>query len=133
MHFQKKKVQKLVRLICSMLLLVLATTMTDRQETTELPQAMPQVCCSHYTDAGQSTTERTLAHLYNERWAMPVYATGEFPGYHPTHSKHKSLQVAHRPDYQCTLRTHLGAHPHKTPVHHHVIDYYIYTLEHIFI
>ena len=123
----------MVRLICSILLLVLATTFADKQEVTELPEAMPQVRCSHYTDAGQSTTERTLAHLYDERFAMPIYATGEFSGYHSTHSKHKCLQAVHRPDYQCTLRNHIGTHPHRPPVHHHVIDYYIYTLEHILI
>lgn len=131
---KRKKVQRLVQLICSTLLLVLATSMANKQEVTELPQAMPQVRVSCYTNAKQSTAERTMAHLYSERLATPIYTTGELPGYHPTHSKHKCLQNILHPDRSSTLRANAdGSFHHRSPIYHHVIDYYIYTLEHILI
>ena len=124
----------MVKFICSTLLLMLATTMTDRQEVTEPQEAMPQMRVSSYTDAEQSTAARTMAHLFAERLAIPVYVTGELSGYQPTHSKPKCLQSNQRSGYN-NLHPHesIGLHPHRIPIHHHVIDYYIYTLEHILI
>lgn len=131
---KRKKVQRLVRFICSTLLFVLATSMVNKQEVTELPQAMPQVRVSCYTNAEQSTAERTMAHLYDERLAIPIYTAGELPGYHPTHSKHKCQQNILHPDRSSTLHASAGdSFHHRNPIYHHVIDYYIYTLEHILI
>ena len=125
--------QRLVRFICSMFLFTLATIMANKQEPTELQEAIPQICMSCYTDAEQSTAERTMAHLYDEQIAIPLYSTGEFSSYHPTHSKPKCLQSAQRPNRNCILRSYIGPYHHQTPTHPHVIDYYIYTLEHILI
>ena len=113
---------------------MLATTMTDRQEVTEPQEAMPQMRISCYTDAEQSAAARTMAHLFDEYLAIPIYVTGELPGYHPTHSKPKCLQGNQRSGYN-TPHPHesTGLHPHRASIHHHVIDYYIYALEHILI
>ena len=117
-----------------MLLLMLATTMADRQETTEPQEATPQMRVACYTDAEQSATARTIAHLFAERLAIPVYVTGDLPGYHPTHSKPKCLQGNLRTGYNSShLHEGTDFHLHRILVHHHVIDYYIYTLEHILI
>jgi len=117
-----------------MLLLMLATTMAaNRQETTEPQEAMPKMHISCYTDAEQSAAKRTMAHLFAERLAVPTYATGELPGYHPTHSKHKCLQGNLRTGYNPHLHEDISLHSQRTPIYHHVIDYYIYTLEHILI
>lgn len=117
-----------------MLLLMLATTMADRQETTEPQEAMPQMYISSYTDAEQSAAERTMAHLFAERLAVPAYATGELPGYHPTHSKPKCLQGNLRTGYNNPhLHEDTSLHSQRAPIYYHVIDYYIYTLEHILI
>ena len=124
--------QRLVKFICSTILLILAATMSGRQETTEPQEAMPQIRVSCYTDAEQSAAARTMAHLFDEYLAIPIYVTGELPGYHPTHSKPKCL-----PGNQRSGTNNPHAHPgtglrtQRIPIHHHVIDYYIYTLEHI--
>ena len=117
-----------------MLLLMLATTIANRQENTESQEVIPQMRVSCYTDAEQSAAARTIDHLFDEYLAIPIYVTGELPGYHSTHSKPKCLQGNQRSGYN-TLHPHesTGLHPHRTPIHHHVIDYYIYTLEHILI
>ena len=131
---KREKVQRLVKFICLMLLLMLATTMADKQETTEPQEAMPKMHISCYTDAEQSAAARTMAHLFDEYLAIPIYVTGELPGYHPTHSKPKCLQGNQRSGYN-NPHTHdsTGLHTQQIPIHHHVIDYYIYTLGHILI
>ena len=129
---KRKKVQRLVKFICSMLLLMLATTMAERQETTEPQEAMPKMHISCYTDAEQSATERTMAHLFAERLAVPAYAMEELSGYPPTYPKPKCLQGNLRMGYNTShLHEGTGIHSQRTPIFHHVIDYYIYTLEHI--
>lgn len=117
-----------------MLLLMLATTIANRQENTELQEVIPQMRVSCYTDAEQSAAARTMAHLFDEYLAIPIYVTGELPGYHPTHSKPKCLQGNQRSGYN-NPPTHddTRLHTQRTPIYHHVIDYYIYTLEHILI
>ena len=131
---KRKKVQRVVKFICSILLLMIVTTMADRQEATEPQEAMPQMRVSCYTDAEQSAVARTMAHLFAERMAIPVYVTGELPGYHPTHSKPKCLQGNLRTGYNSShLHEGTSFHPQRIPIHYHVIDYYIYTLEHILI
>ena len=117
-----------------MLLFMLATTIADRQENTESQEAIPQMRVSCYTDAEQSAAARTMAHLFDEYLAIPIYVTGELPGYHSTHSKPKCLQGNQRSVYN-NPPTHdgTGLHTQRIPIYHHVIDYYIYTLEHILI
>lgn len=107
---------------------------TERQETTTWQEAVPQNPISHYIHAEQPTAERTLAHLYDERIVLPIHTIGEVPGYHPHHSKSKSLHTAEQSNRRSTQAIFISnlAH-HSTPIHHHVIDYYIYTLEHILI
>ena len=117
-----------------MLLLMLATTIADRQENTESQEVIPQMRVSCYTDAEQSAAARTMAHLFDEYLAIPIYVTGELPGYHPTHSKPKCLQGNLRTGHNSShLHEGTDFHLHRTPIYHHVIDYYIYTLEHILI
>lgn len=117
-----------------MLLLMLATTMADRQETTEPQEATPQMRVACYTDAEQSDAARTIAHLFAERLAIPVYVTGDLPGYHPTHSKPKCLHQAYRDKWHDIRASFIsGFASHRSPIHQHAIDYYIYTLEHILI
>ena len=126
--------QRLVKYICSILLVVLAMTLADKQENTTWQEAMPQEHTSHYISAEQPVAERTIAHLYNERIAMPIHAAGEIPGYHPHHSKPKCLQTADRLNrHSSYLMLGNGFEHHPSPVYYHVIDYYIYTLEHILI
>lgn len=117
-----------------MLLFLFVAMMTDKQEVVEPQNAMPQMRVSCYVDAEQATTARTLEHLYTERLAMPVCVTGELPGYHPTHSKPKCLQSTHRANSNSSFRSEIVSYfPHRMILHSHVIDYYIYTLEHIII
>lgn len=123
-----------MKYICSVLLIVLAMTLADKQENTTWQESMPHNNISHYICAEQPAAERTIEHLFNERIAMPIYAAGEVPGYHPHHSKPKCLHSADRPNRHSSYRIlGNGFEHHQSPVYHHVIDYYIYTLEHILI
>jgi hypothetical protein len=130
-----KKVQRLVKIICSMLLMILALTeANDIQKNTEPQEAMPQMPVVTYIHAKPSTSQDTMGHLFTTQWAVPIYLAGELPGYHPHHSKPKCLQSTHRQDYNCIHDAEtIGIHHQRTTFHHHVIDYYIYTLEHILI
>ena len=117
-----------------MFLMVFVTMWTTKQESTEPHEAMPQVCHICYLRAEQPAAQRTIAHLYAEQIAVPIYASGEIPGYHPHHSKPKCLHTPHKQsrfDARAALAD-KSVH-HSIPIHHHVIDYYIYTLEHILI
>lgn len=109
-------------------------TGADYPENATCREVMPKGDVVSCIQAEQPAAERTIAHLYAERIAMPVHATGEMPGYHPNHSKSKCLPTSERP-------ARYGTHPFftstvrtcPTPVQYHVIDYYIYGLEHILI
>ena len=126
--------QRLVKYICSVLLAVLALTMADNQGYTTWQEAMPQGNALQCFQAEQPAAERTINHLFNERIAMPIHAAGEIPGYHPHHSKPKCLQTADRLNrFNSSVRIINGVAHHRSPIHHNVIDYYIYTLEHILI
>ena len=129
-----KKVLRLVIYMSAMLLMWLATTMANEQENTTWQEAMPHEYTAHCTLIQQETTERTIDHLYNEHLILPVYATGEVPGYHPHHSKPKCLHHADRSKWHDTLAIFINEllH-HRSTIHQHAIDYYIYTLEHILI
>lgn len=113
---------------------MVALTWADKQENVTWKEPMPQSHALHYICAEQPAAERTIGNLFNERIAIPVPAVGETPGYHPCHSKPKCLHTTDRQNRFSPYRTtHNGIVHHHSPVHHHVIDYYIYTLEHILI
>ena len=106
----------------------------SQKESTESQEAIPQICYSCSIQAEQTITEKAIAHLYAERTAMPIYTLSEIPGLNPQHSKPKCLQATDKlgnngvfPHIPCN-----SIRLYNTP-HHHVIDYYIYTLEHILI
>lgn len=117
-----------------MLLMMLALTSADKQENTTWQESMPQSHASYYIDTEQWAAERSIEHLLNERIAITAPAIGEIPGYHPHHSKPKCLQTTDRHNrLSPSQTTDIGMEHHHSPVYHHVIDYYIYTLEHILI
>ena len=116
-----------------MLLMAFVTMWTNKQENTGPHEAMPQICHICYLRAEQPAAERTIAHLYAEQIAVPIYASGEISGYHPHHSKPKCLHTTHKQNrFGTQALADKSVHP-SVPIHHHVIDYYIYTLEHILI
>lgn len=126
--------QRLVKYICSVLLAVLVMTMTSNQEHTTWQEAMPQKYGTPYISAEQPTSERTIAHLLDEQIAISITAVGENPGYHPQHSKPKCLHTTDKQNrYVSYLILRKGTSHLQSPIYHHVIDYYIYTLEHILI
>ena len=129
-----KKVLRLVIYMSAMLLMLIAITTANKQENTTWQEAMPHEYVAHATLIQQETTERTIDHLYNEHLILPVYATGEVPGYHPHHSKPKCLHQAYRDKWHDIRASFIsGFASHRSPIHQHAIDYYIYTLEHILI
>ena len=129
---KKEKVKRLVKYISLLFLLVLSIMQTGLQEEPVSNEPMPQEQQIYTFVTERPFTERTIAHLYSEQIANTVLTAGELPGYHPHHSKPKCLHTnlqknrhAISSDNQHTL--------HHSPCFYHVIDYYIYTLEHILI
>jgi hypothetical protein len=105
---------------------------TGLQEEPVSNEQMPQEQRIYTFVTERPFAERTITHLYSEQIAVPVLTAGELPGYHPHHSKPKCLHTnlqknrhSISSDNQYTL--------HHSPYFYHVIDYYIYTLEHILI
>ena len=124
--------ERLVKYISLLFLLVLSIMQTGLQEEPVSNEPIPQEQRIHAFVTERPFAERTITHLYSEQIAIPVLATGELPGYHPHHSKPKCLHInlqknrhSISSDNQYTL--------HHSPFFYHVIDYYIYTLEHILI
>ena len=129
-----KKVLRLVVYMSTMLLMLLATMTANEQENTTWQEAMPHEYVAHCSLIQQETTERTIDHLYIEHLIIPAYVTGEVPGYHPHHSKPKCLHHADRSKWHDTHAAFTnGLLHHRSTIHQHAIDYYIYTLEHILI
>lgn len=109
-------------------------TITSNQEHTTWLEAMPQKYNTPSISAEQPTSERAIAHLLDEQMAISILAAGEIPGYHPQHSKPKCLHTTDKQNrYGSYLVLSKGCPHLQTPIYHHVIDYYIYTLEHILI
>lgn len=116
------------------LLLLVAMAGTIEQEHTESQEALPQENVAYYIHAEKAAAEPTNAYLFAERLAIPAFATVEFSGSNQHSSKSKGLPTIDRLN-RCK--------PHPDDVYHiphhqrttcfHVIDYYIYTLEHILI
>lgn len=127
-----KKVKGLVKNIGLLFLLVLSMVWIGQQEKSELQEAVPQAQRICTIVSGQSTAERAFDHLFTEQMAIPALTAGEIPGYHPQHSKPKCLHTnIQKNRYAISFdKQHTT---HQTLCLHHVIDYYIYTLEHILI
>ena len=102
-----KKVLRLVIYMSAMLLMLIAITTANKQENTTWQEAMPHEYVAHATLIQQETTKRTIDHLHIEHLISPAYVTGE------------------------AFTNRLAFH--RSTVHQHAIDYYIYTLEHILI
>ena len=129
-----KKVLRLVIYMSAMLLMLIAITTANKQENTTWQEAMPHEYVAHATLIQQETTKRTIAHLHIEHLISPAYVIGEVPGYHPHHSKPKCLHHADRSKWHDTRAAFTNRLAfHRSTVHQHAIDYYIYTLEHILI
>ncbi|MBO5250930.1 MAG: hypothetical protein J6B31_02905 [Bacteroidaceae bacterium] len=123
------------RNICSiLLLLVFATTSATKQDDTTRQESMPKQIVAHCISAKQPVAERTISHLFDERIVLPIRAVSELPGFHPGSSKFKCLHTPECPSYRSThlFFTNISE-LHLSPFPFHVIDYYIYTLEHILI
>ena len=79
----------------------------------------------------QPFSEKPLNHLFSENIAIPVQIAGELPSFHHQQSKSKHILTTNRPN---RINLHTAEVGHSTfNRYHHMIDYYIYTLEHILI
>ena len=79
----------------------------------------------------QPFSEKPLNQLFSENIAIPVQIAGELPSFHPHQSKSKHILTTNRPN---RFNLHTAEVGHSAFYrYHHVIDYYIYTLEHILI
>ena len=129
-----KKVLRLVIYMSAMFLMLLATTTANEQGNTTWQEAMPHEYVAHCSLIQQENTERPIDHLYIEHFIIPAYVISEVPGYHPHHSKPKCLHHADRSKWHDTHTASInGLLHHRSIIHQHAIDYYIYTLEHILI
>ena len=118
-----------------MLLMILALTeANDIQKNTEPQEAIPQTHVVTYIDA-KPTASTDTTNFLSTQWAVPIHFMGELPGYHSHHSKPKCLQNIHRQNYYNSIHDAeaMEIRHQRTNIHFHVIDYYIYTLEHILI
>ena len=116
-----------------MLLMVLSIAWTSHREVTELQneiQQEEQVCSVIRSE--YPTTEKAIAHHYAEQVAIPFSAVIELSGQHLYSSKSKSMQTNIQNNRHVRTLGYSTLYNH-TPIPYHVIDYYIYTLEHILI
>ena len=129
-----KMAQSLGKYIGLIFLMVFAKTWIDKQEITEAQEAIPQTQHMCFLQSEQPITQRTIAHLYSEQIAISIYALGEIPGYQSQSSKHTSSHTVNRMNRHRMQIVPLEESIHSSAfIRHHVIDYYIYTLEHILI
>jgi hypothetical protein len=105
---------------------------TGLQEEPVSNESMPQEQRIYAFVTERPLAERTITHLYSEQIAVPVLTAGELPGYHPHHSKPKCLHT-HLQKNRYAISSDNQHILHHSPCFYHVIDYYIYTLEHILI
>ena len=129
---KEKKVQRLVKYIKLLFLLLFPAMWIGQLEETASQVTMPlehRICTF---ESEQPIAERTIAHLYSEQIAVPVFTIGELSCYHPHHFKPKCWQMnvqkcrGVKPSAKPDLNIH-------SPCFYHMLDYYIYTLEHILI
>ena len=129
---KKEKVKRLVKYISLLFLLVLSITQAGLQKEPVSDEQIPQEQRIYAFVTERPLAERTITHLYSEQIAVPVLTAGELPGYHPHHSKPKCLHTNLQKNRHLTSSD--NQHTlHHSPCFYHVIDYYIYTLEHILI
>lgn len=124
--------KRLVKYISMLFLLLLSIMQAGLQEETISNESMLQEQRIYAFVTEQPITERTITHLYSEQIAVPVLTAGELPGYHPHHSKPKCLHT-HLQKNRYVISSDNRHMLHHSPCFYHVIDYYIYTLEHILI
>jgi len=126
--------QGLVKFIYSVLFIIFVMTLAEKQESTTWQKAMPNEYIPHYSYTEHPQTENTIGHLCNEQIAIPIHIASEVSSYHPHHSKPKCLYTIEKQSRNSThiILNHRIAF-HRSSIHLHAIDYYIYTLEHILI
>ncbi len=124
--------ESIVKHIGMLFLLALSMIWIGQQEESVLQEVIPQEhrICTIVPE--RPITERAIGHLSAEQIAIPMLSVGEIPGYHPHHSKPKCLHT-NIPKNRYAISSDKQNIIHHTPNCHHVIDYYIYTLEHILI
>ena len=124
--------KRLVKYISMLFLLLLSIMQAGLQEETISNESMLQEQRIYAFVTERPLAERTITHLYSEQIAVPVLTAGELPGYHPHHSKPKCLYT-HLQKNRYAISSDNQHILHHSPCFYHVIDYYIYTLEHILI
>lgn len=125
--------KSLVKYFGLILLIVFTNVWTSNGEDIELQDAMPQeILANSVNHSEYSTAGKTIKYLCLEHIAIPFSAVIELPGNHPHSSKSKTLQTNIQ-NNRHIWSLNYSILNHYTPIPYHVIDYYIYTLEHILI
>lgn len=132
MHPQKKEgMSALIKNICSILLLVCAFTLANRQDDANLPEIRSQESCSECIRAQIPAASETIEHLYIGQVATPIHALFKSAS---SSNKFKGMLSSEAPGRLDAHFTHTHGFLHLPPQHClHAIDYYIYTLERIII
>lgn len=130
-----KGMPTLVKYICYMILMVCALGWAKPQEEKATPhRAMPFGEYTECIQAEEPAAAKTMAHLYDERTAIPVQAApkGARTSVHSFKPKCMGTTTgSHQPDiktYEASNTPQFLQQPHF-----YTIDYYIYTLGHILI
>lgn len=118
-----------------MLLMVCVLSWVNKQEETVSQEVIPEISHTYFISCDeQPTSESTKSNLDAGCWIMPIYATGELPGYHPHHSKPKCLHTTDALKRRISSLADFRSSVHlNTFLHIHAKDYYVFTLEHILI
>ena len=133
MHPQKKEgMSAPIKSICSILLLVCAFTLANRQDYANLPEIRAQESYSECIRAQIPAASETIEHLYIGQVATPIHAL--FKSTSSSSNKFKGTLSSEAPGRMDVHFTHTHGFLHLPPQHClHAIDYYIYTLERIII
>lgn len=133
MHPQKKEgMSALIKNICSILLLVCAFTLANRQDYANLPEIRTQESYSECIRAQIPAASKTIEHLYIGQVATPIHALIKSTS--SSSNKLKGILSSEVPGRLDAHFTHTHGFLHLPPQHClHAIDYYIYTLERIII
>ena len=126
---------QLIKYMGMMLLMVCLLSWVNKQEETVSQEVRPEKTYSCFiSSAEQPTSHNSRSNLNAECWIMPIYVTGELPGYHPHHSKPKCLHTADLLKRRFSSLADIRSSAHlNTHFHIHTKDYYVFTLEHILI
>lgn len=130
-----KGMPTLVKYICCMILMACALGWAKPQEEKATPHgAMPFGVYTECIQAEEPAAAKTMAHLYDERTAVPVQAVFKGPRTYTNCFKPKCLCTttgSHCIDFR-TYEVYDASH-FSLQHYFYPIDYYIYTLEHILI